>query len=48
MRFLGAAVILAIMLGSDGLGPAGLTIGPANAGPAPAADAPAGCCTLSP
>ena len=39
MRFLGAAVILAIMLVSSGVAPAGPTIGPANAGPAPAADA---------
>jgi hypothetical protein len=39
MRFLGVAVILAIMLVSSGVPPAGPTIGLANAGPAPAADA---------
>jgi hypothetical protein len=39
MRFLGVAVILAIMLVSSGVAPAGPTIGPANAGPAPAAHA---------
>jgi hypothetical protein len=39
MRFRGVAVILAIMLVSSGVAPAGPTIGPANAGPAPAADA---------
>ena len=38
MRFLGVAVILAIMLVSSGVAPAGPTIGPANAGPAPVAD----------
>jgi hypothetical protein len=38
MRFLGVAVILAIMLVSSGVAPVGPTIGPANAGPAPAAD----------
>jgi hypothetical protein len=39
MRFLGVAVILAIMLVSSGVAPVGPTIGPANARPAPAADA---------
>jgi hypothetical protein len=39
MRFLGAAVILAIMLVSSGVASVGPTIGPASAGPAPAADA---------
>jgi hypothetical protein len=39
MRFLGVVVILAIMLVSSGVAPAGPTISPANAGPAPAADA---------
>jgi hypothetical protein len=42
MRFLGVAVILAIMgvlLVSFAVAPVGRTIGPANAGPAPAADA---------
>jgi hypothetical protein len=39
MRFLGAAVILAIVLVSSDMGPVGPTIGPANAGPATAADA---------
>jgi len=39
MRFLGVAVILAIMLVSSGVAPAGPTIGPANAGPAPATGA---------
>ena len=38
MRFLGVAVILAIVLVSSDMGPVGPTIGPANAGPAPAAD----------
>ena len=38
MRFLGVAVILAIMLVSSGVAPAGPTVRPANAGPAPAAD----------
>jgi hypothetical protein len=38
MRFLGVAVILAIMLVSSGVAPVGPAIGPANAGPAPAAD----------
>jgi hypothetical protein len=38
MRFLGVAVILAIMLVSSGVALVGPTIGPANAGPAPAAD----------
>jgi hypothetical protein len=38
MRFLGVAVILAIMLVSSGVAPAAPTIGPANAGPAPATD----------
>jgi hypothetical protein len=33
MRFLAAAVILAIMLVSSGVAPLGPTIGPANAGP---------------
>jgi hypothetical protein len=39
MKFLGLAVILAIMLVSSGVAPVGPTIGPANAGPAPTADA---------
>jgi hypothetical protein len=39
MRFLGVAVIVAIMLVSSGVAPAGPTIDPANAGPARASDA---------
>jgi hypothetical protein len=42
MRFLGVAVILAIMLASSGVAPVGPAIGSANAGPAPAADAQPG------
>jgi hypothetical protein len=38
MRFLGVAVILAILLVSSGVAHVGPAIGPANAGPAPAAD----------
>jgi len=39
MRFLGVAVILALMLASSGVAPVGPPIGSANAGPAPTADA---------
>jgi len=38
MRFLGVAVILAILLVSSGVAHEAPAIGPANAGPAPAAD----------